>query len=206
MKGVYTMNLTIKPLTPDLNSFYLDYFDNQAFSETDINGPCFCTCPMQTSDEIDQMVREMNGDIKGTLRRYAAKMLDEGKINGYLAFCGDTAIGWCNVSDINKCIKNRYQFIPDFAREITIGRTMSVVCFFVAPEYCGKGVSTALLERVIADARAEGYAAVEGYVHRITKTTWEDYDYKGPLRLYEKLGFIPAAEQDGVVVMRKTLG
>jgi len=30
-------------------------------------------------------------------------------------------------------------------------------------------------------------------------------DFKGPVRLYEKLGFVPAAEQDGVVVMRKIL-
>jgi len=63
--------------------------------------------------------------------------------------------------------------------------------------------ATALLERVIADARVEGFEAVEGYVH-IWKGR-DDFDFKWPARLYEKLGFVPFVEHDGVVVMRKTL-
>ena len=197
------MNITIKPLTPELTLAYLDFFDNRAFSETDTNGPCYCTSPMQTSDEIDQMVSEFAGDVKGTIRRHAAKMLDEGKIHGYLAFYGDTAIGWCNARDMREYINNRYQFVPDFARKNAIGKTMSVVCFSIAPEYRNKGVSTALLERVIADAREEAFDAIEGYVH--IRKGRDDFDFKGPARLYEKLGFIPVAEHEGVVVMRKTL-
>lgn len=197
------MNLTIKSLTPDLTPAYLDFFDNRAFSETDTNGPCYCTSPMQTSDEIDQMVSEFAGDVKGTIRRHAVKMLDEGKIHGYLAFYDDTVIGWCNARDISEYIKNRYQFVPNFAWGNAIGKTMSVVCFSIAPEYRNKGVSTALLERVIADAGAEGFEAVEGYAH--IRKGQVDFDFKGPTRLYEKLGFVPIVEHDGVVVMRKTL-
>ncbi len=197
------MKLTIKPLTPDLYQNYLDFFDNRAFADTDSNGPCYCTSPMQTSEEIDQMVREFSGDVKGTIRRHAVNMLDEGKIQGYLAFFDDTVIGWCNARDMTEYVKNRYQFVPDFARETTIGKTMSVVCFSIAPEYRNKGVSTALLERVITDAKAEGFELVEGYVH-IRKELY-DMDFKGPIRLYEKLGFVPIIEQDSVVVMRKTL-
>ena len=197
------MNITIQPLSPDLTPAYIDFFDNRAFSETDTNGPCYCTSPMQTSDEIDQMVSEFAGDVKGTIRRHAVKMLDEGKIHGYLAFYGDTVIGWCNARDMSEYIKNRYQFVPDFARGNAIGKTMSVVCFSIAPEYRSKGVSTALLERVIADAKAEGFEAVEGYAH--IRKGRDDFDFKGPTRLYEKLGFVPVVEHDGVVIMRKTL-
>lgn len=197
------MNITIKPLSPDLTPAYIDFFDNRAFSENDTNGPCYCTSPMQTSDEIDQMVSEFAGDVKGTIRRHAVKMLDEGKIHGYLAFYGDTVIGWCNAGDMSEYIKNRYQFVPDFARGNAIGKTMSVVCFSIAPEYRSKGVSTALLEKVIADAKAEGFEAVEGYAHILKGR--DDFDFKGPTRLYEKLGFVPVAEHDGVVIMRKTL-
>lgn len=200
------MNLTIRPLTPELFPAYLDYFDNRAFSKTDTNGPCYCTCPMQTSDEIDQMVGEFAGDAKGTIRRYAEKMLAEGKIHGYLAFDGGAVAGWCNAADKSTYVPNRYQFIPDFACENAGGAVMAVVCFSVAPDYRGKGVSTALLLRVLADAAAAGFAAVEGYAHLQKRPEDpEDYDFKGPKRLYEKLGFTPAAEQDGVVVMRRTL-
>jgi len=158
---------------------------------------------MQTSEEIDQMVSEFGGDDKATIRRYAVKMLSKGKIHGYLAYDGDTAVGWCNAGDLDSYVNNCYQFVPDFARDNTIGKTMSVVCFSVAPEYRGKGVSTALLERVIADARAEGFDAVEGYAH--IRKGRDDFDFKGPTRLYEKLGFVPVVEHDGVVVMRKNL-
>lgn len=197
------MDITIKPLTPELIPSYLDFFDNRAFGEGDSNGPCYCTCPMQTSEEIDQMVSEFAGDVKGTIRRHAVKMLNEGKIHGYLAYDGDTAVGWCNAGNFDGYINNRYQFVPDFARQNTIGKTMSVVCFSLAPEYRGKGISTALLERIIADARAEGFEAVEGYAH--LQNRCDDFDFKGPTKLYEKLGFVPVVEQDGVVVMRKNL-
>jgi GNAT superfamily N-acetyltransferase len=181
------MNIWIKPLTPAFTPNYLDFFDNRAFSDADANGPCYCTSPTQTSEEIDKMVSEFAGDVKGTIRRHAVKMLDEGKIHGYLAFDGDIAIGWCNAGDMNSYIKNRYQFVPDFARDTTVGNTMSIVCFSVAPEYRNMGVSTALLERVVADAKAQGYAAVEGYAH-ICKEKY-DMDFKGPTKLYEKVGF-----------------
>lgn len=197
------MQLTIKPLAPELFSAYLDYFDNRAFTKTDVNGPCFCTCPTQSSEEIDRMVREFAGDVKGTLRRYAESMLEEGRIHGYLAFDGETAVGWCNAAEKNSYVKNRYQFIPDFAYQNDAGKTMAIVCFSIAPDYRGKGVSTALLERVVSDAKAAGYDAVEGYAH--IRKTQEEFDFKGPEKLYAKLGFTPAAEQDGVALMRKTL-
>lgn len=194
------MNLKIKPLTADLIPDYLDFFDNRAFSETDSNGPCYCTCPTQTSDEIAQMVSEFADDVKGTLRRHAVSMLNEGKIHGHLAYDGNIVIGWCNAGNMTDYVKNRYQFVPDFAWDQAIGKTMSVVCFSIAPEYRSMGVSTALLERVTAVAKAEGYAAVEGYAH--VRKAQEDMDFKGPVKLYEKLGFVSSVEHDGVVVMR----
>jgi len=195
--------ITIKTLTPELIASYLDFFDNQAFGEGDSNGPCYCTCPMQTSEEIDQMVSEFGGDPKGTIRRHAVSMLSKGNIHGYLAYDGDSAVGWCNCGDLNGYVKNRYQYVPEFARDNTTGKIMSVVCFSIAPEYRSKGVSTSLLERVIADARVEGFEAVEGYAH--LQIGRGDFDFKGPTRLFEKFGFVPVVEQDGVVVMRKNL-
>jgi GNAT superfamily N-acetyltransferase len=78
-----------------------------------------------------------------------------------------------------------------------------VVCFEIAPEYRGKGVATALLQRVVDDASAEGYIAVEGFP--VVRDERYEWDYTGPIRLYEKLGFVEAARQDDRIVMRKTL-
>ena len=56
---------------------------------------------------------------------------------------------------------------------------------------------------MIDDARAEGYIAIEGFpVVRDERFEW---DCKGPLRLYEKAGFVKVTVQEKKVVMRKEL-
>ena len=42
----------------------------------------------------------------------------------------------------------------------------SVFCFTVAPAMRGKHIATALLERVIQDARKEGYDYIESYPNK----------------------------------------
>ena len=197
------MNLKIKPLTSDLMPDYLDFFDNRAFSDNNPCGPCYCTGPNMDASTEQQMVCEFGNDVKGTIRRYAVKMLAEEKIHGYLAFDGAVSIGWCNAGDMDSYLINDFGFIPDFARQDKYGKTMSVVCFAIAPEYRGKGVAAALLERVCADAKAKGFTAAEGYAKVQKDRVY--YDYNGPIRLYEKAGFVEVARHDGRVVMRKEL-
>jgi hypothetical protein len=45
--------------------------------------------------------------------------------------------------------------------------------------------------------------AVEGYAQAQKERVYNDF--KGPVYLYEKAGFIRTAEENGVVLMRKTL-
>lgn len=193
-------NITIKPLTPDLKADYLDFFDNRAFTDGNPNGPCYCTSPNQDEETIKQMVSEfqMNG-VKETVRKYAVKMLDENKIQGYLAFDGDVSIGWCNAAYMESYVG----FVPEFARENTCGKTISIVCFEIAPEYRGMGIASAFIDRVCADAKQRGYKAVEGYAKIYEGRN--DYDYQGPVRLYQKSGFQEVARQDGQIIMRKVL-
>jgi ribosomal protein S18 acetylase RimI-like enzyme len=60
-----------------------------------------------------------------------------------LAFDGDAPIGWCNAGDMERYPVNHFQFFPDFVRQNAIGKTASVVCFAIAPEYRGKGIASA---------------------------------------------------------------
>ena len=193
------MNLEIKPLTLCLTPDYLDFFDNRAFSDGNPCGPCYCTSPTMDAASEQQMVSEFGSDVKGTIRRYAVKMLAEEKIHGYLAFDGDISIGWCNAGDMDSYIN----WIPEFVCQNSCGKTMSIVCFAIAQEYRGMGIAAALLERVCADAKAEGFSAVEGYAKVQKDRVY--YDYNGPIRLYEKAGFVEVARHDGRVVMRKEL-
>ena len=94
-------------------------------------------------------------------------------------------------------------FVPAFAKDIACGKTISIVCFEIAPEYRGMGIASAFIDRICADARAKGYAAVEGYP--IFSDQRNVFDYQGPLSLYQKAGFIEAAREKGQTVMRKIL-
>ena len=82
-------------------------------------------------------------------------------LRGYLAFVDGVAIGWCNANDksnfpIEPCIGASFHAPAEL-------REKAVVCFEIAPAFRGKGVATALLQQVVADAQAEGYRAVEGF-------------------------------------------
>lgn len=192
--------IIIKPLIPELNGDYLDFFDNRAFTDDNPNGPCYCTSPNQDEENIKRMVSEFKIlGVKETVRKYAVEMLNENKIQGYLAYDGELSIGWCNAADMESYVG----FVPEFARENICGKTVSIVCFEIAPEYRGMGIASAFIDRVCNDAKSNGYIAVEGYAKLSDKRN--DFDYQGPIRLYEKAGFVEVARENGQVIMRKVL-
>ena len=193
-------SISNKRLTSDLNNDYLDFFDNRAFTDDNPNGPCYCTSANQNEEEIQRMVSEFRTyGVKETVRRYAVEMLNQKRIQGYLAYDGAVSVGWCNAADM----ESYTGFVPEFARKNACGKTISIVCFEIAPEYRGMGIASAFIERVCDDARSEGYAAVEGYA--ILSDKRNDFDYQGPVRLYQKAGFTEAARENGQVIMRKVL-
>ena len=51
-------SIIIKRLTPELNKDYLDFFDHRAFTDSNPNGPCYCTSPNQDEETIKKMVAE----------------------------------------------------------------------------------------------------------------------------------------------------
>lgn len=192
--------ITIKQLTTELNNDYLDFFDNRAFTDDNPNGPCYCTSPNQDEESIKQMISEfMRFGVKDTVRKYAVEMLYKNMIHGYLAYDGETSIGWCNAADMESYVG----FVPEFARQNVCGKTFSIVCFEIAPGYRGKGVASAFINRVCQDAKSKGYAAVEGYAK--VSDQRNEFDYQGPIRLYQKAGFVEVARENGQVVMRKEL-
>ena len=192
--------IIIKKLTSELKNDYLDFFDNRAFTDNNPNGPCYCTSPNQDKKTIKQMVSEFkeNG-VKETLRKHAVKMLENEEINGYLAYDNNISIGWCNASDMDS-----YKgFVPDFAKENKCGKTISIVCFEIAKEYRGRGIALSFIDRVCKDAKENGYIAVEGYAKILNHK--DEYDFTGPMHLYEKAGFKKVLEQNGIAIMRKII-
>jgi GNAT superfamily N-acetyltransferase len=172
--GEIMSNITIKPLTPDLAHAYLDFFDNRAFTD---NSPyrCFCQVYQMSKEQYKATYdRITDGTDQGRAsREVAEQQIKSGILQGDLAYTDGVAIGWCNAS-----AKANYPAEPYYAdvcfHAPADKREKAVTCFEIAPEYRGKGVATALLKRVCADAKAEGYIAVEGFpVKRDERFEWD---------------------------------
>jgi len=201
------MNITIKPLAFELVTDFFDFFDNRAFSDNSPEGPCYCTRFQMTKEEekaeFDQIDVYGGGSVgfMCVLRKMAEQQIKSGALQGYLAFVNGISIGWCNCNDkANFPVKSGNGacfYAPAEKREKV------VACFEIAPEYRGKGVATALLRRATDDAKAQGYIAVEGFPQK--RDERYEWDFKGPIRLYEKAGFVKLEDDDGRVVMRKEL-
>ncbi|MDR1629849.1 MAG: GNAT family N-acetyltransferase [Oscillospiraceae bacterium] len=188
------MKLEIKPLTPALAAGFFDFFDNRAFTDRD---GAFCYC---TWFHCVCSVEEHYQPGRDAMRECAGNYIKNGVLNGYLVYDGNIAAGWCNTDK-----KENYPRLMNdpFLCAGNTEKTKAVVCFEIAPEYRGKGIAAALLARICDDAKAQGYDFVESYPASHQK--YDPFDYAGPARLYEKLGFVKASEQNQSLVMRKEL-
>lgn len=212
------MNLSIKKMSPLLAEDYFDFFDNRAFSDNSPFYPCYCNAFQMTKEQIADVFKEGGGNSEQTegvriaLRNSAMRMVEQNMIQGYLAYDGEVSIGWCNANDKRNYIRvgefdlddvsGHEDYIP-LQQEEKAEKIKSVVCFEIAPEYRGKGIATALLNRVCEDAKNEGYVKVE--VYPVLRDAYEKLDFTGPVHLYEKAGFVCILQQGKMLVMQKDL-
>lgn len=193
------MDITIKKLSVDLLDDWLYYFDNDAFSDNGEWEGCYCMC-YHWSNDLQKKKRWNCSKSDGRYnRKCAIDYIKSGKMQGYLAYSDNKVIGWCNAND-----KSAYQnvnFTLPLEESEKDKKVKSIVCFCIAPEYRGKGIATALLERICSDAESEGYVYVESYPFEHNA----NHSYHGPQVMYEKNGFVKQGIKSGYIVFRKYL-
>jgi len=195
------MSITIKPLTPELADDYFDFFENRAFTD-DSPYRCYCQVYQMTKTQAKEAFDNVDWSDAGRVARgVAERQIETGILRGYLAYENGLSIGWCNANDRANYPADPQYDVPFYA--LAEKREKAVICFEIAPEYRMKGVATALLQRVIEDAKDEGCFAVVGFP--ILHSERFEWDNPGPIRMYEKAGFVKVAEQSGRVVMKKEL-
>lgn len=196
-----TMDLIIKELTPELSIDYFDFFETRAFTD---ESPyrCYCQIYQMSKEQQKEEMDNFKGDDYGLLAKtIAEKQIKSGMLCGYLAYVDGKSVGWCNAND-------RANFPNDPCCDVLFHFTVpqceiAVVCFEIAPNYRGRGIATALLNRVILDAKAKGFSSVVGFpVERNERYEW---DCAGPIRLYEKAGFKKISKHGDVIIMKKNL-
>lgn len=193
------MDIRIRKLTPDLAEDYVNFFDATPHDVNIDEQKCYCVTWRSDNSYIG------NGDhwfpTREERKNNAFEFVKTGSIQGYLAYCGDKIVGWCNANaDCQKCVDflRSYWPVAEYCAEIKV---KSVFCFLVSPKMHRTGVATKLLERVCLDAATDGFDFVEAYVNRKHTTL----DHRGPLTMYEQFGFSIYAEKENRIVVRKAL-
>ncbi len=203
------MELIIRPVSAENLDDYLQFFDRDGFSDNPDWAGCYCAFNHITDEEGWQARTGLQN------REYVSDKIREGKLNGYLAYSEGHVVGWVNADDRlaykRLCGEPGYLeaglvFDPGAVLEdagsvsreagpagITdlTGKTAltgkAIVCYLIRPDMRGKGVASALLERVVADAAAQGYDFVEAFpINGASSCAGE---YHGPAVMYEKAGF-----------------
>ena len=184
------MNISVKPLTPDLVLDYLYFFDNMVFEENPDWSACYCFSFHFTGTN-EQWSRESN-------RASVIKYINENKMKGYLAYSDNKPVGWCNVNDRLKYERLlKYYDLIDSPND----KVCSIVCFVISPEYRRLGIARRLLERVCYDYSIQDYDYIEAYPGKGNLSC--EGHYKGPLELYEKFDFRIVKEYKDYFLVRK---
>jgi hypothetical protein len=141
------MKLTIRPLTPDLWPAFEDLFGK--------NGACNgCWCMYGRIGSAYR--RRPRADNKALFR----KIVERGPPPGLLAFEGDLAVGWCQVTP-----RDSVTWLDRLWRLARIDDlpVWSLSCFYIRIGYRRKGVCTALIAAALETAREAKAPALEAY-------------------------------------------
>lgn len=183
--------LDFQPLTP------YRWRDFEAlFGEHGAYGGCWCMWWRTTSALFEKRLGEGN--------RLAMKAIaDSGEIPGILAYYRGRAVGWRSIGP-----RENFEALersPEL-RRIDDKPVWSVVCFYVAADYRGRGLMRLLLEAALEYARAEGVEIVEGYPIDVPERLAGSSGYTGLKPVFQVVGFTevatPSATQS---IMRYTL-
>lgn len=197
------MTIEIKKLTPESINDYLYFFENVAHTDNPEWNRCYCLNYCAANNKRIAKRKFSDPDVR---KKYAVDYVENGIIQGYLAYADGNVIGWCNANDRNKCLNcfGWKNLISNKSISIkSKEKIKSVFCFTIAPDMRGKGVASALLKQVIEDAEKDGYKFIESYPNK--EETDMYYKYVGPLELYKKFGFEHYDQTKWRFILRKKL-
>lgn len=140
------MDLTIRPLTPELWPALEDLFGRAGAS----NG-CWCMY-WRLGADYKLRPREQN-------RQALRTRTEGGPPPGLLAFDGELAVGWCQVTPRRELPWLEAQF----ARHVDDAPVWSISCFYIRRGCRRRGVTPKLIAAALRVARDAGAPALEAY-------------------------------------------
>ncbi len=184
------MAYKVKPLGPKLAQTFVQYLGSLDFHHAPHWSTCFCR--FYYTDCSQEEWQHRTGEHNAAEAMQAIK---DGKMHGYLAFDGDTCIGWCCADSADQFIRIKTEMQP-----VIEGKKVgSVLCYVVRPEYRGQGVARLLLKSAVEDFKKMGYDAVLTLPVDIKDDLQKRY--RGTLHMYQEMGFEKIQEHGTLSVM-----
>jgi GNAT superfamily N-acetyltransferase len=173
------VKLTIRPLTPDLWPALEDLFGKGGAS----NG-CWCMY-WRIGSAYGKRPRERN-------RAAFREVVKRGPPPGLLAFDGDVAVGWCQLTPRDA--------LPSLDRTRLLKRVddvavWSLSCFYVRRGYRKQGVTSALIAAALKAARRAGAPALEAYPVDTDPRTSTSNLFTGTASTFARAGFKTVARR-----------
>lgn len=115
-------------------------------------------------------------------------IVDSGEVPGLLAYVGGEPAAWCSVGP-----RESYGSLERsrVLKRLDNEPVWSVVCFFVAKPFRGRGIMVPLLNAVVDYARKHGAKMVEGYPIDTEKAKFTALStYTGVASAFRKAGFV----------------
>lgn len=185
------MKLVVRPLTPDLWPAFEDLFGKSGAS----NG-CWCMY-WRIGSAYHERPREKN---RAAFRR----IVKRGPPPGLLAFDGDTAVGWCQLTSRDDLPwldgARRFRRVDDVP-------VWSLSCFYVRRGHRRQGVMAVLIAAAVKAARHAGAPALEAYPVDTGRPESGSNLFTGTASAFARAGFTTVARHVAHrPVMRLDLG
>lgn len=167
------MNLTIRPLTPEL----WPAFEN-LFGKTGACNGCWCMYWRIGSAYTKRPRASNKADFRAIVKG--------GPPPGLLAFDGDLAVGWCQLTPrdaLPQLDRSRFQKRVDDVPVWTIS------CFYVRSGYRNRGVSAALVQAALQAAKRAKAPALEAYPVDTQQKKSSSALYTGKASTFARAGF-----------------
>lgn len=197
------MDILIRKLIPELVEDYIHFFDTTPHDDNTDESKCYCVCWCSADHRI-----ETDFSSPEKRRNFAVQYVNNGIIQGYLAYHEGQVVGWCNTNTKSDCV-NCISWLRVIQSLNTVetnpnAKVKSIFCFVIAPAMQRKGIATQLLERICIDAANERFDYIEAYPKKEFMNV--SRDFMGPIEMYKKFGFVFHDElKKNRIVMRKQL-
>jgi len=173
------MELIIRPLTPDLWPAFENLFGKGGAS----NG-CWCMY-WRIGSEYHKRERERNHDA-------FREIVEKGPPPGLLAFDGEQAVGWCQLTP-----RNDLQWLKKahFFESVDDQPVWSISCFYVRRGYRKQGVMMALINATVKAAKQADAPALEAYPVDTGQPESTNNVFTGTAAAFARAGFKIAAQR-----------